>query len=334
MRGLLKSYGIKRVYILGAGFSAPLGLPLTRDLLRLVYGVAERKPWYLQGGNCSPHGQADWILEKINWYFPLTQIDHKSIVSGKTDDFDLERFLSYVAASSASGERWNEHGDKFVSFLKSYLAQAVVEQQEEAMSTVQPAYLKFADAMAQSLVISFNWDTVLETLLDRAGRKYAFDLQSTWETDATPIIKLKFSRTSRLLLSDTSTFRGSIAFRWSATWTASYPHFLKGLPPARNELSTGNRYFWHVWVNTPFDWSADVAKVQARTLLVFADADSVRPEHMVEFWKALGGGQRDAGIDGSLRPANQFAIVPNATHYTLVVDPMLPKIVERFLGTA
>jgi len=83
----------------------------------------------------------------------------------------------------------------------------------------------------------------------------------------------------------------------------------------------------------PFDWSADVAKVKARTLLVFADADSIRPEHMVEFWKALGGGQRDAGIDGSLRPANQFAIVPNTTHYTLAVEPMLPEIVERFLGT-
>ncbi|MBD5655652.1 MAG: alpha/beta hydrolase, partial [Candidatus Eremiobacteraeota bacterium] len=60
----------------------------------------------------------------------------------------------------------------------------------------------------------------------------------------------------------------------------------------------------------PFDWSADVATVKARTLLVFADADSIRPEHMVEFWKALGGGRRDAGIDGSLRPANEFAIVP------------------------
>lgn len=83
----------------------------------------------------------------------------------------------------------------------------------------------------------------------------------------------------------------------------------------------------------PFDWSADVAQVRARTLLVFADADMVRPEHMVEFWKALGGGQRDAGIDGSLRPANQLAIVPNATHYTIAVDPMLPEIVERFLGT-
>jgi pimeloyl-ACP methyl ester carboxylesterase len=83
----------------------------------------------------------------------------------------------------------------------------------------------------------------------------------------------------------------------------------------------------------PFDWSADVAKVQARTLLVFADADSIRPEHMVEFWKALGGGQRDAGIDGSLRPASRFAIVPNTTHLTLAVEPMLPQIVERFLAT-
>ena len=82
-----------------------------------------------------------------------------------------------------------------------------------------------------------------------------------------------------------------------------------------------------------FDWSAHVAKLRSRTLLVFADADMVRPEHIVEFWKALGGGQRDAGIDGSLRPANQLAIVPNANHYTLAIDPMVAEIVERFLGT-
>jgi len=84
----------------------------------------------------------------------------------------------------------------------------------------------------------------------------------------------------------------------------------------------------------PFDWSAEVAKLQARTLLVFADADAMRPEHMVEFWKALGGGLRDAGLDGSLRPANELAILPGTTHYTLPVDPMLPEIAERFLGSA
>lgn len=84
----------------------------------------------------------------------------------------------------------------------------------------------------------------------------------------------------------------------------------------------------------PFDWRADVARLRTRTLLVFADADAIRPEHMVEFWKALGGGQRDAGIDGSLRPANQLAVVPGSTHYTIPVDTMLPGIVERFLGAA
>lgn len=55
---------------------------------------------------------------------------------------------------------------------------------------------------------------------------------------------------------------------------------------------------------------------------------------MIEFRKALGGGQRDAGIDGSLRPANQLAIVPDTTHHTLPVQSMLPEIVERFLGAA
>lgn len=84
----------------------------------------------------------------------------------------------------------------------------------------------------------------------------------------------------------------------------------------------------------PFDWSADVAKLKARTLLVYADADDIRPEHMVEFWKALGGGQRDAGIDGSQRPANQLAILPNTTHYTIPTEPMLAEIVGRFLGAA
>ncbi|HEU4828744.1 MAG TPA: hypothetical protein VFT04_06085 [Gemmatimonadales bacterium] len=48
-------------------------------------------------------------------------------------------------------------------------------------------------------------------------------------------------------------------------------------------------------------WSASVADIEAPTLLIFADADMMRPEHVVEFYKLLGGGQRDAGLDGSLR---------------------------------
>lgn len=69
-----------------------------------------------------------------------------------------------------------------------------------------------------------------------------------------------------------------------------------------------------------YDWSADVAKIAAPTLLIFSDADMLRPEHMVEIYKLLGGGTRDAGVDGSARPTpNQLAIIPGTTHYNLVL---------------
>lgn len=71
---------------------------------------------------------------------------------------------------------------------------------------------------------------------------------------------------------------------------------------------------------TPYDWSADVAKITAPTLLIFADADTIRLEHMVEIYRMLGGGTRDAGQDGSARPTpNQLAIIPGTIHYDMPI---------------
>lgn len=79
------------------------------------------------------------------------------------------------------------------------------------------------------------------------------------------------------------------------------------------------------------DWTEGIKTLEPPTLLVFADADSIRPEHMVEFWKLLGGGQRDAGFDGSQRPASQLAIIPNTTHYSLIQSPLLTEVATAFL---
>jgi pimeloyl-ACP methyl ester carboxylesterase len=80
------------------------------------------------------------------------------------------------------------------------------------------------------------------------------------------------------------------------------------------------------------DWTEGIKAIKAPTLLVFADADSIRPEHMVEFWKLLGGGQRDAGLDGSQRPASQLSIIPNTTHYSLIESPLLTEVATAFLA--
>ena len=80
-----------------------------------------------------------------------------------------------------------------------------------------------------------------------------------------------------------------------------------------------------------YDWSKQVAVIRAPTMLVFADADAVKPEHVVEFYKLLGGGQKDAGIDGSGRSMNQLAIVPGQTHYSIDAAPALVATVIPFL---
>ncbi|MEU2662242.1 alpha/beta fold hydrolase [Micromonospora sp. DT46] len=80
-----------------------------------------------------------------------------------------------------------------------------------------------------------------------------------------------------------------------------------------------------------YDWSAEVAALAVPTLLVFADADSVSAAHVVEFFGLLGGGHRDAGGDGTDRPASRLAVLPGLTHYDIVVSPALPAAVLPFL---
>ena len=83
-----------------------------------------------------------------------------------------------------------------------------------------------------------------------------------------------------------------------------------------------------------YDWTADLEALEAPTMLVFADADSVRPAHIVEFYGLLGGGLRDAGWDGSARPTARLAILPGTTHYDIYASPGLAPAVIAFLDAA
>ncbi|MER6593107.1 alpha/beta hydrolase [Micromonospora purpureochromogenes] len=80
-----------------------------------------------------------------------------------------------------------------------------------------------------------------------------------------------------------------------------------------------------------YDWSAEVAALTVPTMLVFADADSIPVTHMAEFFGLLGGGRRDAGWDGTDRPASRLAVLPGLTHYDIVAAPALPAAVLPFL---
>jgi pimeloyl-ACP methyl ester carboxylesterase len=87
-------------------------------------------------------------------------------------------------------------------------------------------------------------------------------------------------------------------------------------------------------LHTDYDWRAEAEELAPPTMLVFADADSVRPAHIVEFYGLLGGGLRDANWDGSLRPTARLAILPGTTHYDIYASPALAPAVIPFLDAA
>ena len=82
-----------------------------------------------------------------------------------------------------------------------------------------------------------------------------------------------------------------------------------------------------------YDWSKGVAAVKAPVMIAYADADAIRPAHVVEFYELLGGGKRDAGLDGRGRAVARLAIVPGFTHYTVLFSLLIAELVMPFLET-
>src|SRR5499433_969208 len=78
--------------------------------------------------------------------------------------------------------------------------------------------------------------------------------------------------------------------------------------------------------------SEEVRSIQAPALLIVGDSDIVRPEHVVEMFRLLGG-----GVPGDLHglPRSQLAVLPGTTHVTVMdrVDWLL-SMVTAFLDAA
>ncbi len=192
MKGYLNLNGISRIYILGAGFSVPAGFPLTNNLLKEVHHVASKQKF---PDEVSEFGQAKWLLETLQFYYPLANFSHELILNDKLPrDFDIEKFISYVSVESTcqlnTSEQFDEHGSHFVSYLKRWIAQAIFSHQEKALRNIPDFYHKFISLTKNSLIFTFNWDTFLETLLEINSVPYELDSRHNLRPDILPLFKL------------------------------------------------------------------------------------------------------------------------------------------------
>ena len=81
-----------------------------------------------------------------------------------------------------------------------------------------------------------------------------------------------------------------------------------------------------------YNWADDVKTLKMPVMLVYADSDMMRPEHIVEFYHLLGGGLKDAGWGRENMPKSRLAILPDLTHYEIGVAPALGQTVLPFLN--
>jgi len=85
------------------------------------------------------------------------------------------------------------------------------------------------------------------------------------------------------------------------------------------------------YMRRSYDWSAIVRQLSMPVMLVYGDADMIRPEHAVSFYQLLGGGLKDAGWTREHMSRNRLAILPDLTHYEMGAAPILAPTVLPFL---
>jgi pimeloyl-ACP methyl ester carboxylesterase len=84
-------------------------------------------------------------------------------------------------------------------------------------------------------------------------------------------------------------------------------------------------------VGVDYDFSAEIPKITAPTLVMVGDWDAVRISAATKLFEMLGGGAQDAGWDRSGMGQNHFAVIPNATHYETAALPMVSTLAIPFL---
>jgi len=88
------------------------------------------------------------------------------------------------------------------------------------------------------------------------------------------------------------------------------------------------------FMKSDFDATSQFVALKTPVLYMIGDADMMPPSHAVEAFALRDGGKRDGGWDGAGRSKlAQLAIIPGATHYDIVANPVVAVVAGRYLET-
>lgn len=182
-----------RIFFLGAGFSAGANIPLMNKLLTASLNIFNE--------------EASGLYERLSWHAQDLDLDLNSEVCA-SDFVQLCTYLDFMELREhGGGERWSREGSRERVALKYFLAKAVALSTPEN-NDIPTQYLSFASRLkAEDLVVTFNWDLLLEKSLDAVKKQYSY----TGEIGKIQILKLHGSVNwveglPRSLITDRPTF--------------------------------------------------------------------------------------------------------------------------------
>lgn len=149
-----------RIFVLGAGFSAGAGVPLTNTLLPQACKIFKQE--------CAG------IFSRVAGYAKDIGLDLESAL----DASEFGKLCTHLEFAElrehAGGERWSSRGSKEKMALKFYLAKTISLKTPE-LDDIPEHYLEFCRRLSPNdLVITFNWDCLLEKALRKAGVEFSY----------------------------------------------------------------------------------------------------------------------------------------------------------------
>jgi len=155
---------VMSIFFLGAGFSNPARLPLGNELFSEILRVAK-----LRG-----HYEND-LKRDINTYIKYVKQTRGKTIS--EDKINLEEFISYLDMEHHLGmlgsDTWSRHGNRSQVLIKNLIAFVLHSYEAKMEDADFSLYEKFVQRLKPNdWIYTFNYDTVLEKVLERNNISY------------------------------------------------------------------------------------------------------------------------------------------------------------------
>jgi SIR2-like domain len=150
-----------RIFILGAGFSRPAGLPVATELYPAVKALIEGQ-----------HGTETKFDRDVGEY--LRYCDDCGVGGQTKDSLDLEMLMSYLDIEHylelRGSDTWSREGNESQLMIRKAIGKVIHDRTPDKLPD---CYLRFAEMLSpRDIVLTFNYDLVLEAALAHVGKRF------------------------------------------------------------------------------------------------------------------------------------------------------------------